>query len=310
MTTLATRAWQSAAVILASLVVTGAVAETIAGRITFPGRSMPAAVVFLRNVDTEALYQQAIKRGEAEFNVDVPPGRYWVFMRPDEPGLTGLYGAHTQYSLCRSESNTGAPAACEDHALAEVPVNAGDAMTRVEVDDWLLSDAAAQEIDRILGQAPSAIDSAELGRPRYSEYRVARSTTPPAALDLASDARAAPLAAELQAAASAGSNFAGRFTLMRVTCGEQCERVALIDQANGAVVFPEQLAQVTNTLPCRAERALEFRDDSRLLEFTRREAEFVITDSLLWDVDARSFTPLAQYRRNLERFCAGATPAQ
>jgi len=303
------RAWQSVAVILASLVVTGAVAETIAGRITFPGRSMPAAVVFLRSLDTEALHQQAVKRGEVEFSVDVPPGRYWVFMRPDEPGLTGLYGAHTQYSLCRA-SSTGAPAACEDHALAEVPVNAGDEVTRVEVDDWLLSDAAAHEIDRILGQAPSAVDTAELGRPRYSEYRVARSTTPPPALDLATDPRAAPLAAELQAAALAGSNFAGRFTLVRVACGEQCERVALIDHANGAVVFPEQLAQVSDTLPCRVERALEFRHDSRLLEFTRREAEFVITDSLLWDVDARSFTPLAQYRRSLERFCAGAAPAE
>jgi hypothetical protein len=297
-------------VILAGLVVTDAVAETIAGRITFPGRSMPAAVVFLRSLDTETLHQQAVRRGEVEFSIDVPPGRYWVFMRPDEPGLTDLYGAHTQYSLCRRASNAGAPSACEDHQLAEVPVNAGDEVTRVEVDDWLLSDAAAHEIDRILGQAPSAIDSAELGRPRFSEYRVARSTAPPAALDLASDPRATPLSAELQTAAMAGSNFAGRFTLLRVACGEQCERVALIDHANGAVVFPEQLAQVSETLPCRAERALEFRDDSRLLEFTRREAEFVITDSLLWDVDARSFTPLAQYRRSLERFCAGATPAQ
>jgi hypothetical protein len=46
-----------------------------------------------------------------------------------------------------------------------------------------------------------------------------------------------------------------------------------------------------------------------LLELTRREGEFVITDSLLWDADKRVFTPLAQYRRSLERFCAGTTAA-
>lgn len=303
------RTWQLVAALAVSLPVTSAVAETIAGRITFPGRSMPAAVVYLRSLDTETLHQQAVKRGEVEFTIDVPPGRYWVFMRPDEPGLTELYGAHTQYSLCRRASSSGATAPCEDHALAEVPVNAGEAVTRVEVDDWLLSDAAAHEIDSILGQAPNPTDRGELGRPRFSEYRTARSTAPPPTLDLASDPRAAALAGELQAAVAAGSNFAGRFTLVRVPCGELCERVVLIDGANGAVVFPEQLAQVVSALPCRAERALEFRDDSRLLELTRREAEFVVTDSLLWDVDVRSFTPLAQYRRSLERFCAGATPA-
>ena len=303
------RVWQSAATLLASLVTSGALADTVSGRITFPGSSLPATVTYLRNLDGDALHQLALKRGETEFSIDVQPGRYWVFVRPDEPGLTGLYGGHTQYSLCRRASASGAATACEDHALAEVVVQPGGGVTRVEVDDWLLSDDSALEIDRILGNAPGVIDSAELGRPRYSEYRVAPVTTAPPQVDVSSDPRAAALAAQLQEAAAAGSNFAGRFTLVRVGCGEQCEQVAIIDQSNGGVSFPDQLSQVFSTLPCRAERALEFRDDSRLIEFTRREAEFVITDSLLWDVDKRAFTPLAQYRRSLERFCAGTTPA-
>jgi hypothetical protein len=230
-------------------------------------------------------------------------------VRPDEPGLTGLYGGHTTYSLCSRARTEGATVACEEHELAEVDVRTGGEATRVEVDDWLLSDAAALEIDRILGNAPGAIDSAELGRPRFSEYRVARVSTAPPQVDVASDPRAAGLASLLQEAAASGSNFAGRFTLVRFACGEQCEQVAVIDQSNGAVSFPDQLAQVFSDLPCRTERALEFRDDSRLLEFTRREGEFVSTDSLLWDVDKRVFTSLAQYRRSLERFCAGAEPA-
>ncbi|MGH8310978.1 MAG: hypothetical protein ACRETX_14430, partial [Steroidobacteraceae bacterium] len=257
------------------------------------------------------LHQHALKRGETEFSIEVPAGRYWIFTRPDEPGLTELYGAHTQISLCRRAGGGEETSECADHGLAQVAVRAGSDMTRVAVDDWMLSDEAATELDRIVGLAPASIDSAELGRPRFSEYRVALgSDTAVAQPDFSSDPRTAPLAAHLQEAALAGSNFAGRFTLARVPCGERCAQVAIIDQASGTVSFPDALSQGLGTLPCRAERALDFREDSRLLEFTRREAEIVVTDYLLWDTKQRSFAPLAQYRRSLERFCAGATPAQ
>jgi hypothetical protein len=309
MTTQALRGWQLVASLVACLLASGAVAETVSGLIRFPGRSLPATVLYLRNLDSGALHPLALRRGETEFSIEVPAGRYWVFVRPDEPGLAGLYGGHTQYSLCSHAKADGATTPCEDHALAEVLVGSGAGVTRVEVDDWLLSDASASEIDRILGNAPGMIDSSELGRPRFSEYRVARVATPPPQVDVASDPRAAALASQLQAAAAGGSNFAGRFTLYRSNCGDRCEQVILIDQSSGTVSFPEQLSQLSSDLPCRSERALEFRDDSRLLEWTRREGEFVITDSLLWDVDKRVFTPLAQYRRSLERFCAGTTPA-
>lgn len=309
MTTHALRSWQSIAGTLACLAVSGALAETVSGRIAFPGRSLPASVVYLRNLDGDAIHPLALKRGEAEFSLDVPPGRYWVFVSPDEPGLSGLYGGHTQYSLCRQARAEKATAACEDHSLAEVVVPAGGEPVRIVVDDWLLSEASASEIDRILGGTAGAIGSAELGRPRFSEYRVARVDTVPPQIDVASDPRAAALADRLQEAAAAGSNFAGRFVLLRFSCGERCEQAAVIDLSSGAVSFPEQLSQILGDLPCHTERALEFRDDSRLLELTRRDGEFAITESLLWDADKRGFMPLAQYRRSLERFCAGAAPA-
>jgi hypothetical protein len=177
----------------------------------------------------------------------------------------------------------------------------------VNVDDWMLSEETAAELDAALGAAPAALDNAELGRPRFSEYRVARTADPStAALDLASEPRAAPFAAQLQEAELKGSNFAGRFSLVRVECGEQCARVVIVDRANGAIAMPEVLSQGLGTLSCRAERELDFREDSRLLEFTRLETEAVVTDYLLWDTEQRKFTPVAQYRRSLERFCDGA----
>lgn len=311
MTTQATLAWQTAAALVAALVSSAAWSGTLSGRIAFPGRTPPAATVYLRGLDGLSLHQQTLKRGETEYSLEVPAGRYWVFARPDEPGLTELYGAHTQFSRCNSATGGEGVPECTDHSLVAVDVPAGNTVMRVDIDDWMLSDEAAAELDSLLGTPSAALDGAELGRPRFSEYRVPRSpdlqVTP---LDLASEPRAAPFAAQLQEAALAGSNFAGRFMLLRVACGEQCARVAIVDLSNGAITLPEALSQGLGSLPCRSERELDFRDDSRLLEVTRRDAEFVVTDYLLWDGEQRRFAPLTQYRRSLERFCDGASASQ
>ena len=306
MTTQATLAWQTAATLVVALTSSAAWAGTLTGRIAFPGRTPPAATVYVRALDELSLHRQALKRGEIEFSIEVPAGRYWVFARPDEPGLTQLYGAHTQFSLCRGASGGGEAPECTDHSPVALDVPAGVAVLRADIDDWMLSEETAAELDAVLGAAPAA-DGSELGRPRFSEYRVAPSTEPATALDLATEPRAAPFAAQLQEATLAAGNFAGRFTLLRVACGEQCLRVAIVDRKSGAIALPEALSQGLGTLPCRAEHDLDFRDDSRLLEFTRRDAEFVVTDYLLWDTEQRRLAPLAQYRRSLERFCNGAS---
>lgn len=310
MTTQATFAWQTAVAVVAALVSSPGWPGTVDGRISFPGRTPPAATVYLRGLDGLTLHKQVLRRGETEYSIEVPGGRYWVFARPDEPGLTELYVAFTQFSLC-SRGAGGVAAECADHSLAVVEVPAGPDTLRIDVDDWMLSEETAAEIEAFLGAAPASLDGGELGRPRFSEYRVPRSPGLQAtALDLVSEPRAAPFAAQLEEGVLAGSNFSGRFTLMRVVCGDQCARVAIVDRTNGAITLPDALSQGLGSLPCRAERELDFRDDSRLLEFTRREAEAVVTDYLLWDPEQRKLAPLAQYRRSLERFCVGATPVQ
>jgi hypothetical protein len=309
MTTQATLAWQTAAALALVVASSTGVAGTLTGRITLPGRIPPAATVYVRALDGPSVTQQSLRRGVTEFSMELAAGRYWVFARPDEPGLTELYGAYTTFSVCDAARATDPSAECNDHSLAAVEVPAGTGMVSVEINDWMLSDETAVELDSVLGAAPAA-DGAELGRPRFSEYRVTPSAEPAATLDLATEPRAAPYAAQLQEATLAASNFAGRFTLLRLACGENCARVAIVDRKSGAIVLPDSLAEGLGTLPCRAERDLDFREDSRLLEFTRREAELAVTDYLLWDTEQLTLAPLAQYRRSLERFCNGAASPQ
>lgn len=125
---MATQAAFSTAVLRASLVAPIAlllpqlgVGATLEGRVQYPGRAIPAATVYARNTETAALHSLALRRNEATFRFELPPGKYWVFVRPAEPGLTELYGAHTSYSTCRQR-----PAhlvdACTDHAILEVEV--------------------------------------------------------------------------------------------------------------------------------------------------------------------------------------------
>jgi hypothetical protein len=171
------------------------------------------------------------------------------------------------------------------------------------LDDWFLDDAAAAELDRILGTPAPAPDEAELGRPRFSEYRASGEAPLDVKPVLPVDGPAAGFARELRAAAAAGANFAATLALVRLPCGTDCEQVALVDLSDGSVLFPDALARISTLLPCRAERVLSWREDSRLIELTRRDAGSVVTDYLLWDATRRNFSTLAQYRRNAARFC-------
>jgi hypothetical protein len=279
-------------------------AGTISGHIVFPGRDLPDATIYAHNLDTQAQYNQSVRRGEPKFSFDLPAGRYWIFVRPEEPGLAGLYGAHTQFTACRHAAPSEAQTECTDHGLRTVEIEAQGELDAVDVDDWMLPEEAAAELDRILGGTPASDAGAELGRPRFSEYR-APAAAPPATVSInaGADAHAADLE-QLEAAAREGHNFAGAFALARLSCGTDCEAVAIIDLRNGGVAYPEQLAHVSGSLPCRAGGGITFRVDSRLLEYTRREGEDVVTEYLLWDPAQMSFSVIAQYRRSLSRFCA------
>jgi hypothetical protein len=285
-------------------------AATLEGRILYPGRAIPAATVYARNLESTALHRAALQRNEATFRFELPAGRYWIFVRPEEPGLRELYGAHTRYSRCR-QNPSPLVESCADHALQEVEIAPNAKRVALEIDDWFLEDTSAAALDAILGSATSAEDQAELGRPRFSEYRAsAGAVAGELALDLPSQGPGAQYASELTSAAAKGANFAGSFALVRLPCGGGCEQVAVVDLAHGSVWFPKALAQVPATLPCRPDDRLAFREDSRLLEFTRLQGESVVTDYLLWDAERGALNPLAQYRRSAARFCGDKTPEE
>jgi hypothetical protein len=297
-----------AALALAALAIPSlACAGVLEGSVTFPGRTIPGSTIYARNLESGVLHQVALRRSERQFRLELPAGRYWLFMRPQEPGLAELYGAHTRASICRSQPNASENA-CSDHALHALEMPASGGIAGIAIDDWFLEDAQAEELDRILGDAREAASaSIELGRPRFSEYRAASWKSADRVRIEVTDGRVTPFREQLDAVADAGANFAGRFSVARLDCGAGCRLFAIVDLSTGAVILPDPLSRPPAALPCRSDRELVFRDDSRLLEHTHRDGTAVITDYLLWDVAQRSFTQLAQYRRSVERFC-GSTP--
>ena len=53
---------------------------------------------------------------------------------------------------------------------------------------------------------------------------------------------------------------------------------------------------------------MTFREDSRLLEYTRRDGDNAVTGLPALGPCQRSFSTIAQYRRSIERFCASVAP--
>jgi len=311
MATQATRTSLSALLALSAIGVTSvapSIAATLEGRVQYPGRAVPAATLYVRNVDTGALESVALRRNEATYRFELPPGKYWVFVRPEEPGLTELYGGHTRYSACRLQPSNPEEA-CTDHGLNAVDLTQVRRQ-QADVDDWFLDDASASALDQVLGASDSSPDDTELGRPRFSEYRAGNSVAVATRPVIPADSKAAPFSRELIKAAGAGSNFAGNLVLVPLSCGENCVQVAVIDLSDGVVLFPEVLSGLSTLLPCRTEEMFAYRDDSRLLEVTRAAEEGIETDYLLWQPQRRGFSALAKYRRNEDRFCAKASPTE
>jgi len=127
----------------------GAVAGAIEGTVTFPTELVPSMTVYASDLDTLKIHSARLVRGQANFTVEVPPGRYLVFTAPNEPGAPSVYGAHTQYSLCAPRE----VGTCEDHTLVPVTVTPRAPRAAVAIDDWYLTDEVAEQIDHIRGVA-------------------------------------------------------------------------------------------------------------------------------------------------------------
>ena len=70
----------------------GAVAGAIEGSITFPSQLVPSMTVYAADLETLRIHSAQLVRGQANFTVEVPPGRYLLFLAPNETGAPNVYG--------------------------------------------------------------------------------------------------------------------------------------------------------------------------------------------------------------------------
>jgi hypothetical protein len=283
----------------------GAGAGAIEGAVTFPAQLVPSMTAYASDLDTLKIHSVQLMRGQANFTVEVPPGRYLVFLAPNEPGAPNVYGAYTQYCVCASH----AIGKCEDHTLIPITISARVPRAAVTIDDWYLTDAVAEQIDRIRGVA-SGFESESLSAPRFSEY-------PSAPFDASAKPKVGYGGSDLndedremvQRAVSGGPNFAGHVTVTVTTCGPACGRLVLVDWRSGAIQELPPQDPVAATLPCRADEALVFRRDSRLLSMTRLRGTAVVTQYYVWNQNNGALAQSGEYQRTSQTFCASGAPS-
>jgi len=286
-----------------------AAAGTIEGTVTFPSQRVPSMTVYASDVETSRVHSVQLVRGQANFTVEVPAGRYLVFLAPNEPGAPDIYGAYTQYSLCASHESD---AKCEDHTLIPVVITPKAPHVAVTIDDWYLTDDIAEQIDHIRGVA-AAFYSEPLSAPRFSEYPSAAFDASAAPkIDFGGSELSEDDRANVQQALLGGPNFAGHVTATLTRCVPSCGRLVLVDWLDGTVrELPSQHiqspnAQIQAILPCRTEEALLFRRDSRLLSLTRARGAAVVTQYYVWNQKNAALVLSAEYQRTPQAFCAVA----
>ena len=283
---------------------TVAAGGVIDGAVTFPSQLVPPMTVYVNDLDTQRVRLAQLRRGQMNFSVEVPAGRYWVFLAPNEPGAPNVYGAYTQYSLCAHDNSQP----CADHSLVALTVSAKTQHVAVTIDDWYLTDEVADQIDHIRNAAAGGAraDLEPLGAPRFSEYPSA-SFDPAAApkIDGGGDLREEDRAG-LQRALDGGPNFAGHLTAAMGHCGAACTRLLLMDWRTGQRQEPPLPGDIQGELPCRAEELLVFRRDSRLLSVTRMRGALVVTQYYVWNPRTAALVLNGEYLRNAQAFCAVA----
>ena len=290
------------ALLLSSLGLDPAAATPVAGHLGSPAGRLPALAVYAWSLEGAKLHSVTTGSGEASFSLDLPPGRYYVFAAPLDPGAPPIYGAYTEYAACVHET----PAAhCLEHGLKALAVGkrAGAA---IDLNDWYLDDEVTLELDRILGRPlGGALAEAELAAPKFSEYPAAAfSGAHAAALVQGDEPRVERDREPLAAALESRPNFAGRTVLVRIGCGEGCETVAFVDVPSGRVAYPAALAAVPTTIRCASGAPLTFRRDSRLLTITNDTGGTRLTRYLLWDADSGVLKLIASLGSAVDEPCA------
>jgi hypothetical protein len=293
----------------ASLSGAGACAGTIEGSISFPSQFVPPLTVYAAEIDTARIHAKPLPRGRANFALEVPPGRYLVFLVPNETGAPRIYGAHTQYGRCAPQSE----GQCEDHALLTVTVSSKAAHPAVSIDDWYLTDAVSEQIDRILAGAAAGgrprLESEPMSAPRFSEYPSAPfDAAAPPKIDFDGTGLSGADRELVQRAVSNGPNFAGHVTAALTPCGAACVRLVLLDSDTGTIrgLPQDPQSEIRGALPCRTDEAVLFRRDSRLLSISRARGASVVTQYFVWNQKNAALAPNIEYRRTAPAFCAVA----
>jgi hypothetical protein len=281
-------------------------AAVIEGEIIFPSRIEPAVMIYAIELDTARLVTAPNAPDPHHFSIDVPPGRYAVFVAPTDPGAPDVYGAYTEFSLCTARS---AAADCLDHGLIAVALQSRRQHASVKIDDWYLSDDVAARLDGFRGVAGASggVEAELLGAPKFSEYGVSRNDPAPVpSLNFGGSTLSPSARSSVQQALGTGPNFAGHVTATLTPCGPECGHLVLVDWRDGKVQEPPQLAAILSRLPCRSDEALLFRRDSRLLSATRQRGDALVTQYFIWKPEIGQLAPVAEYPRKPRRNCAPA----
>lgn len=293
--------------LLAALALTAAgaaSAATLGGALASPTGFVPALRVHAWSRAAGKLYTVDTAAGQSAYLLEVPAGRYVVFATPADPDAPEIYGGHTAFAACARDAARLAAGACTDHALVEVEVGRRR-LEGVDVADWSLDDATIAELDAALGRAGGGARSeAELAAPKFSEYPVAAYAGPnAAAIQPAAEPRLERDAQPLAAALAGAPDFAGRYAVVTVACGDECSAAAFVDLASGRVTYPPQLTPLPAAGPCTPRGVLQYRRGSRLLTVTSHEGTQLITKYLVVDPESGALRAVAALANSITERC-------
>lgn len=106
----------------------------ITGDLYYPSEGIPPLrIVAFEADDWENYISKEILSGRS-YQLQVPPGEYFVLAYLLDPGVTDpdFSGAYSQFVLC------GLQAGCEDHSLVPVKILPGETVTGIDLADWYL----------------------------------------------------------------------------------------------------------------------------------------------------------------------------
>lgn len=302
---------------------------TVSGELGFLGDLVPALRIHAWQPANGQHLVFTTQRQQKRYTMQLPPGRWVLFARPNEPGAPDLYGAYSRFAACARNPQALRAGACSDHSLLEVQVWKTGRVDGVDLTDWYLDDASAARLDAVLGRGPGeSYTEAALAAPRFSEYPATLLPPGTASTTVGADSPDPRLHRDQAAIATAlakGPNFAGVLALFAVPGGTAAtpataaagqrpgngQALALLDLRSGQVRWPMALAEPSLDNPCLdsgTERGpVQFRRDSRLLTVTRQEGEQLVTRYLVWNDPKGRLEEVASLASALPERCRPAS---